>query len=77
MTGVPTGDCDRVARSQSDPDVIVLTSINEHMLAYTADGGESWKTETLPDDVVEFAIAPAAPWRWTFARRDPTWPSRL
>jgi hypothetical protein len=68
---IPAGNWDAITRAASDPDVIVLSSIFASRLAYSDDGGASWETAELPDDVLHLAIAPDDAWRWTFAGRVP------
>lgn len=59
-----------LTRSPSTPDLIVLSSVFGHDIAVTEDGGATWSTETLPDDVVALAIAPDDAARWTFVGRE-------
>ncbi len=76
VAGVPDGEWDRLVQAPSDPDVLVLTTIAAPRLAYSADGGTTWTKQDLPDDVVELAIDPSDPWRWTFVGRGPAIHSR-
>jgi hypothetical protein len=76
VRGVPAGDWDRLVRAPSAPDILVLTTISAAALAYTPDGGNTWLTEALSDDVVELSIDPSDPWRWTFVGRAPAIHSR-
>jgi hypothetical protein len=71
MPGVPAGDWDRLTRAPSDPDVLVLTSVFASRVAFTADGGQHWTVEDLPDDVMDLAVDPSDSWHWTFVGRGP------
>jgi hypothetical protein len=71
MKAVPPGDWDNLTRAPSEPDVLVLTSVFGPRLAYSRDGGTTWTTQDLPDDVMDLAIDSEDPWRWTFVGRRP------
>lgn len=69
LGGEPTG----LTRAPSDPDVLVVHSIFGRTVAVSDDGGRRWQAEAVPDDVVDLAIAPDDPWRWTFVGREALW----
>lgn len=72
IPGVPADDWDRLEVAPSAPDVLVLTSVFASRLAYSADGGQHWLVEDLPDDTMALGIDPIDPWRWTFVGRGPS-----
>ena len=66
---IKTLDYDRIFRSPSDPDLLVLTSVWTTTLAVSTNGGQTWNEETGPTEPYALAFDADDKWTWTIVGR--------